>query len=53
MLRARTALLTYYEQLSLVIGFILSLLGSALLFLGQLGSFAGESAEHGPLASVD
>ena len=32
------------EQLrSLIVGFALSLLGSILLFLGQLGSFAGMS----------
>lgn len=30
------------ETNSLAIGFLLSLLGSIVLFLGQLGSFAGE-----------
>lgn len=34
-------MLTARDGCSLAIGFILSILGSALLFLGQLGSFAG------------
>lgn len=30
-----------YELRSLAVGFVLSILGAALLFLGQTGSFAG------------
>lgn len=33
---------------SLVIGFVLSIIGTALLYLGQLGSFAGVSSYISP-----